>query len=371
MAKAKKPNASEGPLEQLGLLIGGKELKKDEGEGLDGEGNYQVVNPYRLYLGKSYSDWATDWFNWFLSADADKLNLGPVVFLRSRGLPNSITGANISDVPDSDSANMDGYRPIYINDPNIRIGGDRLQIFDDQAVFVPIIVGYAITTPDRLYMDWGRMQDYTGLTIDYGDNPPETNQLTINNEDIVIPKGLESIVDVPEGLELKPFRITTPVFPAVVPETQYGRSVKDFLEHSPLAPGSYPAQVDGYFVILKFAPGTYWVHSWASAGRERMGSYFSELLYQIEVVRRRRKDSPHKGLITDGLRADRDPHEGFTFGSEDHKTIVRPSRNETVFSRTLYEKSKTGELTEPEIRRFHKFFSSSLPSPPRKRNGKK
>ena len=65
------------------------------------------------------------------------------------------------------------------------------------------------------------------------------------------------------------FRINTPIFTAVVPDVQYGRSLKDFLEESPIDPGVYPAMVEGYFVILRFLKtGNYWIHSWAGAPRE-------------------------------------------------------------------------------------------------------
>ena len=85
------------------------------------------------------------------------------------------------------------------------------------------------------------------------------------------------------------FRIATPIFTAIVPEAPYGTSIKDFLEDSPIPPGSYPALVEGYSVILKFTKtGSYWIHAWASAPRERSGPYFSELLYQIEVNNRER-----------------------------------------------------------------------------------
>jgi hypothetical protein len=320
--------------EPVELLVGGEKLDKEAS--VDGEGNYQIVNPFRLYHGKSYSDWTTDWFNWFLSANADKRNSGPVVFLRSHGLPNSITGAYISDVPgqvtatgtdalpDSGSVNTEEYQAIYVNDPNIRVGSDRLQILNDQAVFVPIITAYGIGS--AAYKDWGRMQDFTGLTIDYGDNPPSESQLTINNCPLVL-----------GGLEMEQFRIITPIFMAVVPDAPYGTSVKDFLEDAPIPAGSYPALVEGYFVMLKFDKGSYWVHSWASAPRERSGPYFSELLYEIEV-RERRDSRAHRGPIT-----------------------KRPSENERVFCRTLYEKKEIGELTEPEIKRFLKFFSSVSP----------
>jgi hypothetical protein len=319
------------------------ELVGDNEENVfDGKGAYKVVNPQLLCLGKSYSDWTATWFNWFLCADADRRNSGPVVFLRSRGLPNSITGANTAEIPkqmafesnafpDSDIGDVD-YRAIYVNDPNVRIGSDRLQIFQDQLVFVPIIVAYELASTE-LRKDWGWLQDFTGLTIDYGDDPPDTDQLTINNQRIIL-----------GGLGMREFRIATPIFTAVVPETQYGRSIKDFLEDSPIAPGNYPALVEGYFVMLKFEPGSYWVHSWASAPRERSGPYFSELLYQIEVYERPVRDL-HKGIATQGLKP----------GA---KGIARrPARNERVLNKTLFEKEKTGELTKPEINRFRKFLS--------------
>jgi hypothetical protein len=300
-------------------------LKKD---GFDEGGRYKVVDPRSIYLGKSGSDLATDWFNWYISAHADKRNSGPVVFLRSQGLPNKITGAYISDVPGQESATGrdtsrddnitdPDYPIIYVNDPNIRIGNDRLQIFQDQAVFFPIITAYRFASVVP-YRDWGNLQDHTGLTIDYGDNPPETSQLTINNEDIKLPPKL--------GME--DFRISTPIFTAVVPDAPYGTSIKDFLDDGPIAPGSYPAMVDGYFVMLQFSPGRYLVHCWASAGREVKGPYFSELLYEIEV-RERGNCNPHGRITT-----------------------WRPARNEGVLNRTLNKKREIGELTDVEVNRI-------------------
>jgi hypothetical protein len=293
---------------------------QSEQKDLDGKEMYTVVDPGRLYRGKGYGDWISDWFNWFLSADADKRYLGPVVFLRSLGLPNRITNANIPDIPGQvtgpdtlpSSLNPDpNYSKIYVNDPNIRIGGDRLQIFADQAVLVPIIIAYELAlVPSR---DWGTMQDFTGLTIDYGDNPPDVSQLTINDNNIVLPA----------GLNMEDFRFITPIFTAVVPDTEYGRSVKDFLEIR-VVPGSYPAIVEGYFVMLKFTePGTYWIHSWASAPREVSGPYFSELLYEIEV---REKREPH-GRVTS----------------------TRPSRNERLFTRIYKDLIEERQRAGPTI----------------------
>jgi hypothetical protein len=403
-----------------------------------GEGKYEVLDPDSLFRGKSYSDWTCDWLNWFLSKDADLRTSGPVVFLRSKGLPNSKTGANISDIPGSiselsdsnnspypESVDISGLltnTKAYMNDPNVKVGGDRLRIFSDQVVFVPIILAYWLkTTP---YADWGSMQDYTGLTIDYGDNPPERKQLTINGEAVVLPpsqgnktnlqafldkkkeaqikigkimkneeglvndleeknervkiaeifgtneklqvmKDMNSINDKLKGIKttikneedqiklieieieklqkpalMQQFRISTPIFTAIVPEAQYGRSAKDYLEETPVAPNNYPAMVDGYFIMLRFDVGTYWIHSWASAPRETRGPYFSELLYQIEV--NERKDP--RGKVT----------------------VVRPARNERILSQVLEQKTKEKDLTKRELERFKKYCSIIESEPDRR-----
>jgi hypothetical protein len=275
-------------------------------------------------LGKSYSDYAIDWFNWLLSANANKRNSGPVVFLTSKTVPTKNTqpgrdfynflelGGNTTRTTIDPNANPP---TLYLNEPHIRIGSDRLQIFDDQAVFVPIVVCYDFANAP--YKDWGYMQDYLGLSIDNGDNPPDVTQLTINSQP----------VQLPAGLEMARFRIRTPMFSTVVPETPYGTSLKDFLEDSPISPGTYASMVDGYFVLLRLNRGSYWIHSWASAGREERGPYFSELLYQVEVNSRR--ILPH-GRIT----------------------VARPAQFVGIAAELATQMTSSGQLTEPEIRRF-------------------
>jgi hypothetical protein len=289
--------------------------------------NYTVYHPDNLYCGKGYCDWICDWFNWFLSADADKHNLGPVVFLRSLGLPNRFTGAYISDVPSqvkgqetrTDSLiSDDSYQRAYVNDPNIRIGGDRLQIYKNQALLVPLIVAYELaTTPEK---DWGVLHEFNGLTIDNGDNPPEPTQLKIDNVAVNINKD-----------KMTDFRICTSIFSAIIPDVEYGRSIKDFLEVK-VSPGIYQAMVEGYFVLLRFNEvGTHWIRSFATGGRELGGVYFSDLFYEVEV--------------------------------EEKKTLPRsskrmPPRNARILSQTFYDKWKSGELTEVEIDQIKKILRS-------------
>jgi hypothetical protein len=298
-------------------------------KGLDGNGEYSVVTTDTEYLGKSYSDYASDWFNWLISANANNRNSGPVVFLSSKHIPDTTTeaGRNFFDlIRVSESATSrasasdpnSGAPTLYINEPHIRIGSNRLQIFEDQAVFCPVGVCYKFANAP--YMDWGYMQDDLGLAMDSGDNPPDTIQLTINNESITLPSGL---------LNLSEYRIRTPIFMAVVPDSPYGTSLKDFLEEGQIPPGSYPAMVDGYFVLLQLKRGRYWVHSWFGAGREVRGPYFSELLYQIEVIERSKCD-PH-GRIT----------------------VVRPAEFQGEAARLVKRMEADGELEEAEVERFN------------------
>jgi len=296
----------------------------------DGKGSYWVEDPAFNYRGKSYSEWVTEWFNWFLSADADKRIFGPMVFLRSKGLPSISSGAYMPDVPGQPiggeypgAVSSDpGYLGVrtYVNDANVKVGGDRLQIFENQAVLCPIIVGYELVPPSR---DWGTLHEFIGSLIDNGDNPPSENQLTINSKNVKLPA----------GRKMEDFRIATPIFTAIVPDVEFGRSVKDFLE-TPTPTGNYPAMVEGYFVILRFTEGHYWVHSWASGPRETAGPYFSELIYQIEVKK------PKRGT---GVR-----------------TAYRPARNERLLARILADKKKGEDLDDKQIRRLKKYTNFSI-----------
>jgi hypothetical protein len=280
---------------------------------------YETLDPTKVHFGKTYSSFVEEWFNWFLTTDADKRTSGQVVFLRSAGIPYSIMEDNGSgsgkDQSISSTYAEDPYFPRrYKNDPNVRVGRDKLQICSNQAVLVPIITAYSEAS--KPYADYGLMQDYCGLTIDYGSNPPDVSQLTINGLPIALPR----------GREMRDFRVATSVFTAVVPEADYGRSIKDFLEMD-LPSGHYPAIVEGYFVLIKFTePGTYVVYSYASAPRElRGGSYFSELLYEIQVNECEEKQSIG--------------HPGF-----------KPERSASIIKRILKEKLISGELLPDEVR---------------------
>jgi hypothetical protein len=278
--------------------------------------SYETLDPTKVHFGKTYSSLIEEWFNWFLTTDADKRTSGQVVFLRSSGIPleDKGSGSGKDQSVSSTYTEEQYYAREYKNDPNVRVGGDKLQICTNQAVLVPIIMAYAEAT--KPYLDYGYMQEYTGLTIDYGSNPPAVSQLTINGDPIVLPR----------GREMRDFRIATPVFTAVVPEADYGRSVKDFLQMD-IPSGHYPTIVDGYFVLIKFKePATYYIYSYASSGREiQGGSYFSEFLYEIQVNECEEKESIG--------------HPGF-----------KSERSTSMIKRIIKDKVKSGEILPDEGR---------------------
>jgi hypothetical protein len=291
--------------------------------------NYEVVDPSDLYFGKSYSSLAEDWFNWYLSSDADKRNFGPVVFLRTAPIPPNGKASAYSAATELNITNTYGddafYDRPYQNLPNVRVGGDKLQIRKDQAIFIPIIISFEVMR--KPYFDWGLMQEVTGLTLDYGDDPPKREQLKIDGLPI---EGTSLKTDE----DMKKFRILTSIFTAVVPEADYARSIKDFLEVT-VSPGQFPAIVEGYFVLLKnFKPdNTYLIHSRASAARESGGPYVAELVYEITVENRTKPDSV-------GARP-------YKFGS---------SRNRAIIRRILTEKVQNGEMTQSEVDGILKFI---------------
>jgi hypothetical protein len=309
--------------------------------------DYEVLDPNQLHFGKSYSEWVCDWFNWFISVDADSRNSGPVVFLRSYGMPGTSIGARESDPTGQSSElnilpNMMGpqsmnYSGMHPNIPNIRIGDNRLQIYDDQYVLIPIINSYWVKYDPSVNEDWGSMEEYTSIAIGYGKEPPHKNQLEIDGRPVELKKDQDDHLKKDQD-DLRRFRINTSIFTAVVPETEPGRSVKDYLGH-PMPPGNYPAVVQGYFVMVKFtyskAHSIRSIHSWGEAPPDVRGPYFAELLYQIEVRTRVIKSA--------------DPTERFA---------ARPPASKSVLNRILAIQQASRELDKKESDRLRSIFET-------------
>ena len=226
---------------------------------------YEVINPTVSYLGKTYGNWVSDWTNWFYSIDPDKHNGGPVVFLRN--LPFTSTPSNGLD-----------YEPM------IMIGNDKLEIFDDQAVLIPIITANYVATEQ-----WNSNNTDTflrGMVRSHllgGDYPPNNDQLTIDG--------------VPLQVNLNEYLIETPIFTIFLPNIEYGRSLKDYMEE-PLPSGTFNCVTAGYFLLVKLTIGLHVIHSYARGLRTEQGEFYSELLYQINVSSREgRPSAPGTGLL--------------------------------------------------------------------------
>jgi hypothetical protein len=268
---------------------------------------YDVVHPDTPYHGKSYSSLVQDWVNWYVSVDPDKRTFGDVVFLRSTPIPsiNRPDGAPTEMTVSSVYTDDPLYDKPYSNNPEVRVGGDKLQIRTDQAIFVPIIASFEFAR--KPFHDWGSLQESTGLTIDYGDNPPLPSQVKIDGNNI--------------NTTLDEFRIRTALFPVIIPEADYGRSLKDFMEES-LAPGQYLAIAEGYFVLIRnLSAGLHRIYSRASAPREKGGPYVAELLYELRVEEKPRVES--RGAVD-----------------------FQPPRNQALINRILKEKVVKGEITD-------------------------
>lgn len=244
---------------------------------------YTVVPANELYRGKSYAEWISDWYNWFVSEEPDDHNRGPVVFLKSYPSPRKLK-AKAEDKEPMDSS----YKSTFINYPNLAVGNDSIEIFDDQAILAPVMGANMdaedSATTEEYMRNWVRNQ------IDNGDNPPKSYQLTINGQ---------PVFDDEDALHA--YRVETPLFQLMIPDTEFGASLKDFME-IPYKPGIYNSVADGYFVLLKDLKKTAYVIHCYSQGSNYGGKqrYYSEYIYHIKILNREgRTSSPSMGFIPD------------------------------------------------------------------------
>lgn len=241
---------------------------------------YSVVLPHEAYRGKTYSEWICDWINWFFSVDPDRVNNGPVVFLKQ--FP-PLTESGSDEV---DSTTNEVLLSSYKNKPNIMVGDESLEVFDDQAIICPVIMAYWAAAYGPTDTE-AFLRQRVRSDIDNGDDPPRQSQVTINGKNI----------ELDASVNMGDYRFETPVFQLMVPDAEYGKSYKDFVEY-PVEAGSFPAVGCGYFLLLKdLVPGQYTIHSHARGRSTENGDYYAELLYQISVRDRAEKHIPPKSGI--------------------------------------------------------------------------
>src|ERR1044071_8593026 len=107
--------------------------------------------------------------HWVGTIESGKRTSGQGIILTSMGTLHSVledngSGSGKDQSVASSFAEDQYFARSYKNDPNIRVGRDKLQICIDQGIFLPIIMAYQEAT--KPYHDYGFMQDYTGSTID-------------------------------------------------------------------------------------------------------------------------------------------------------------------------------------------------------------
>ena len=185
---------------------------------------YDVLGTTLNFHGRSYGEWAGDWWNWVCSEDPDAYSLDdPIVFLR----------ANIDYSGEGETRHQTGTN--YYNKIEIRPG---------TAIFFPIIesgfhYGHAHPYEDRPVVIESEMRRLARKDMDSW----ISLVVTINDEPLV-----DNIQD---------FRVESPLFKLVVPQNS---KLRDRMEVSPDV-GTWDAVTDGYWILIKSLPvGAYKIH---------------------------------------------------------------------------------------------------------------
>ena len=219
--------------------------------------SYEVIKPNQLFQGKTYNDWAKDYFSWYFSEDPDDHNDGPVVFLKSTPTISTITDDNLNSALRQ------------MTNPNVMIGDDRLYIRKDQAILIPAIVAYfSQTGPSDNYHTLKNFVRDAAANSD----TPRSNQIKINAANL--------------SVDPKDYSLETDVFTLNVPDAPPGSSYKDYVEYQPLPPGPWPTVGGGYFFLVKLLDRrVYTIVSRVKGKKYQDGrDYYADLLYEISVT---------------------------------------------------------------------------------------
>jgi hypothetical protein len=233
--------------------------------------SYQIVQPDAIYRGKSYSQWIEDFSNWFFSPSPDTSNTGPVKFLRSYPSPQKIASLNPSSQVQYEASAM------YKNYPNVMVGRDKLEIYDDEAILFPAMLAiYFATVPSD---DPESMRAWIRNANNMSDDPPSRDQILIDEEPIKL-----------TDEQIRTFRIETSLFTVRIPDVQYPDSLKFFVQNADELDnaGDYTAVTEGYFFLLKFnavrQTETHYIFSHAKGVPYNVGDYYATFVYQIDVI---------------------------------------------------------------------------------------
>jgi hypothetical protein len=234
-----------------------------------------IVKCDEVYRGKTYSQWIPEWCNWFYMIDPDQYNNEPwndVKFLRSFPSPEKIAKLDPNQKIQYEGSAM------YRNLPNVMIGSDKIVMYDDQAIFFPVMLGIWIANnPDNISDEYGKMERWVKEQNSHSDDPPMPYQFTIDGKTIVNSKDVTSYKVSSSG-----------TFSLRIPSADYGKSLNDFV-FDPSPPGWHQAYCQGYFFMVDgFKPQkeSYFIFSMARGAPYAAGEYYASFVYEIKVLPR-------------------------------------------------------------------------------------
>jgi hypothetical protein len=190
---------------------------------------YDILKPNGKFKGKSYSEWAEEWWTKLLSADPDGYRKDDdVVFLRGK-----------YDYVDKGKMREPQTKP----NVNKRLGNNGLIICEGTSLFFPVIAAEfneGDVDPDNEKKTLRNENECSACAkkdIDEG-GQPDPKQVTINNDPIVD--------------DFRPFRVKSKFFPLMVPKNS---SLKDKMEYV-IPDGTYKGVTDGYWILIKSLPAS-------------------------------------------------------------------------------------------------------------------
>lgn len=186
---------------------------------------FQIVSPKEKFRGKSYGEWASEWWNWLVSDNPDCYNMNdPVIFLR----------ANI------DYIYIDKPKRIRRHGGNHydRTGSNGIKIYENTGIFFPVI---------EAEFNEGDLNPENGNKVQTEEEMRSLARKDVDSGwkiDATIRNGKSPRHPIVNDLHY--YRAESPLFKLVVSEKNNLRqSMEDELEA-----GAYMAVTDGYWILI-------------------------------------------------------------------------------------------------------------------------
>jgi hypothetical protein len=217
---------------------------------------YEVVQPNETFRGKSYGEWAAEWWNWLVSENPDgaySLEESPIVFLRA-----NIDYANQQGKEEEGEGAASRHQTgSHYN----RTGDKRIEISEETAILFPVV--------EILFVKGDHYPEDKTKIIQ-----TESELRTLTRRDIdeqwtsleatIKKKGQSRPISIVNNL--MDYRAESPLFKLVVSDKN---PLKDKMEMT-LGSGTFDAVTDGYWILIKYLAASddvpYQIH-FAARGR--------------------------------------------------------------------------------------------------------